>query len=55
MHDDDLVELEVLGVRRHPGDDALVVLLLEPVGELIVPRRPGPSPPRRPGWCRRAR
>jgi hypothetical protein len=37
MHDDDLVELEVLGVRRHPGDDALVVLLLEPVGELIVP------------------
>jgi bifunctional DNase/RNase len=24
-------------VRRHPGDDALVVLLLEPVGELIVP------------------
>jgi bifunctional DNase/RNase len=31
------VELEVLGVRRHPGDDALVVLLLEPVGELIVP------------------
>ncbi|HEY0186189.1 MAG TPA: bifunctional nuclease family protein [Cellulomonas sp.] len=37
MQDDDLVALEVLGVRRHPGDDALVVLLLEPVGELIVP------------------
>lgn len=37
MHEDDLVELEVLGVRRHPGDDELVVLLLEPVGELIVP------------------
>ncbi|RMI13782.1 bifunctional nuclease family protein [Cellulomonas triticagri] len=37
MHEDDLVELDVLGVRRHPGDDELVVLLLEPVGELVVP------------------
>ncbi|HEY0217597.1 MAG TPA: bifunctional nuclease family protein, partial [Cellulomonas sp.] len=43
MHDDDLVELEILGVRRHPGDDALVVLLLEPVGELIVPIAVGPA------------
>lgn len=43
MHEDDLVELEVLGVRRHPGDDELVVLLLEPVGELIVPIAIGPS------------
>lgn len=37
MHEDDLVELDVLGVRRHPADDELVVLLLEPVGELVVP------------------
>ncbi len=43
MHEDDLIELEVLGVRRHPGDDELVVLLLEPVGELIVPIAIGPS------------
>lgn len=43
MHEDDLVELEVLGVRRHPGDDELVVLLLEPVGELIVPIAIGPA------------
>lgn len=43
MHEDDLVELEVLGVRRHPGDDELVVLLLEPVGELIVPIAIGPT------------
>lgn len=43
MADDDLVELEVLGVRRHPGEDALVVLLLEPVGELVVPIAIGPT------------
>jgi bifunctional DNase/RNase len=43
MHEDDLVELDVLGVRRHPGDDELVVLLLEPVGELIVPIAIGPA------------
>lgn len=43
MHEDDLVQLEVLGVRRHPGDDELVVLLLEPVGELIVPIAIGPT------------
>lgn len=43
MHEDDLVELEVLGVRRHPGDEELVVLLLEPVGELIVPIAIGPT------------
>lgn len=43
MHEDDLIELEVLGVRRHPGDDELVVLLLEPVGELIVPIAIGPG------------
>lgn len=41
MHDD-LVEVEVLGVRRHPDDEELVVLLLEPVGELIVPISIGP-------------
>lgn len=34
---DDLVDMEVLGVRRHPEDDALVVLLMEPVGEIVVP------------------
>ncbi len=38
-----MVQLEVLGVRRHPGDDELVVLLLEPVGELIVPIAIGPT------------
>ncbi|WP_454048650.1 bifunctional nuclease family protein [Cellulomonas sp. Marseille-Q8402] len=43
MHEDDMVQLEVLGVRRHPGDDELVVLLLEPVGELIVPIAIGPT------------
>ena len=43
MHEDDLVELEVLGVRRHPGDDELVLLLLEPVGELVVPIAIGPT------------
>lgn len=43
MQEDDLIELEVLGVRRHPGDDELVVLLLEPVGELIVPIAIGPT------------
>jgi bifunctional DNase/RNase len=41
MQEDDLVELDVLGVRRHPGDDELVVLLLEPVGELVVPHAIG--------------
>jgi uncharacterized protein len=41
MHDD-LVEVEVLGVRRHPDDEELVVLLLEPIGELVVPISIGP-------------
>ncbi|WP_206155721.1 bifunctional nuclease family protein [Cellulomonas taurus] len=40
--DDDLVEVEVLGVRRHPDDEELVVLLLEPIGELVVPISIGP-------------
>ncbi len=43
MADDGLIELEVLGVRQHPEDDALIVLLLEPVGELVVPIVVGPG------------
>lgn len=43
MGDDGLIELEVLGVRQHPEDDALIVLLLEPVGEIVVPIVVGPG------------
>ncbi len=41
--DSGLVPVEVVGVRRHPAVDEVVVLLLDPESELVVPILIGPG------------
>lgn len=41
--DEELVAVEVLGVRQHLVDDEIVVLLLDPAAELFVPILIGPA------------
>ncbi|KGM03004.1 bifunctional nuclease family protein [Cellulomonas cellasea] len=41
--DEQLVQVEVVGVRQHLVDDELVVLLLDPAAELFVPILIGPT------------
>jgi bifunctional DNase/RNase len=41
--DEELVPVEVVGVRQHRLDDEIVVLLLDPAAELLVPILIGPS------------
>jgi len=43
MGDAELVPVEVVGVRQHLADDEIVVLLLDPQSELLVPILIGPS------------
>ncbi len=60
MGDEEMVPVEVVGVRQHLVDDEIVVLLLDPAAELFVPiligpRRRARSRPRRPASSRRGR
>ena len=41
--DEELVPVEVVGVRQHRLDDEIVVLLLDPAAELLVPILIGPA------------
>lgn len=41
--DEELVPVEVVGVRQHRLDDEIVVLLLDPAAELLVPILIGPN------------
>ena len=41
--DEEMVPVEVVGVRQHLVDDEIVVLLLDPAAELFVPILIGPS------------
>ncbi|WP_227422067.1 bifunctional nuclease family protein [Pengzhenrongella sicca] len=41
--DEELVPVEVIGVRQHRHDDEIVVLLLDPAAELLVPILIGPT------------
>ncbi|WP_407342971.1 bifunctional nuclease family protein [Pengzhenrongella phosphoraccumulans] len=41
--DEELVPVEVIGVRQHRLDDEIVVLLLDPAAELLVPILIGPN------------
>jgi len=41
--DEELVPVEVVGVRQHRVDDEIVVLLLDPAAELLVPILIGPT------------
>ena len=43
MGDEEMVPVEVVGVRQHLVDDEIVVLLLDPAAELFVPILIGPS------------
>ena len=43
MGDEDMVPVEVVGVRQHLVDDEIVVLLLDPAAELFVPILIGPN------------
>jgi hypothetical protein len=40
---EELVPVEVVGVRQHRLDDEIVVLLLDPAAELLVPILIGPN------------
>src|ERR687890_1144012 len=42
MGDEEMVPVEVIGVRQHLVDDEIVVLLLDPAAELFVPILIGP-------------
>ena len=41
--DEELVPVEVIGVRQHRHDDEIVVLLLDPAAQLLVPILIGPT------------
>lgn len=41
--DEELVPVEIIGVRQHRLDDEIVVLLLDPAAELLVPILIGPN------------
>ncbi|HZL02228.1 MAG TPA: bifunctional nuclease family protein [Cellulomonas sp.] len=41
--DEELVTVEVIGVRQHLVDDEIVVLLLDPAAELFIPILIGPA------------
>ncbi|WNB84312.1 bifunctional nuclease family protein [Cellulomonas sp. ATA003] len=43
MGDEEMVPVEVVGVRQHLVDDEIVVLLLDPAAELFVPILIGPT------------
>ena len=43
MGDEEMVPVEVVGVRQHLVDDEIVVLLLDPASELFVPILIGPA------------
>lgn len=43
MGDEEMVPVDVVGVRQHLVDEEIVVLLLDPAAELLVPILIGPS------------